>query len=197
MLRRSGKNALSAARLSARRARAYELDRQVEQRMEALDDLVARHVLAIGGSRCQSVAEVGSESPVATAPICGSQRMRSLSSRPAYAVMPNGHAPGPWKCPSPSPARDELGPSLFLAPAGMRRLSNATHPDATHASAQSVTTESCEYLAAETWGRVGVPNTVWPNGADLRRNRPRVSAGAVNAGCLDADSNVSTWPRHR
>src|SRR6185437_11567973 len=35
-----------------------------------------------------------SESPVTIAPIDGSQRMRSLSSRPAYALMPNGHAPG-------------------------------------------------------------------------------------------------------
>jgi hypothetical protein len=33
---------------------------------------------------------------VTIALIDGSQRMRSLSSRPAYALMPKGHAPGAW-----------------------------------------------------------------------------------------------------
>src|SRR5215203_1406929 len=55
-----------------------------------------------------------SESPVTIALIDGSQRMRSLSSRPAYAVIPNGHAPAPWKCPSPSPARSHARSSLSM-----------------------------------------------------------------------------------
>ena len=37
----------------------YEFDRQVEQRTEALNDIVARHVLAIGDPDVQTVAEVG------------------------------------------------------------------------------------------------------------------------------------------
>ena len=37
----------------------YELDRQVEQRTEALDDIVARNVLAIADPDVQTVAEVG------------------------------------------------------------------------------------------------------------------------------------------
>jgi hypothetical protein len=37
----------------------HELDRQVEQRTEALDDILARHVLAIADPDVQSVAEVG------------------------------------------------------------------------------------------------------------------------------------------
>ena len=37
----------------------YELDRQVEQRTEDLDDIVARNVLAIADPDVQTVAEVG------------------------------------------------------------------------------------------------------------------------------------------
>src|SRR5436190_8171263 len=54
------------------------------------------------------------ESPVTITPVDGSQRTRSLSSRPAYAWIPNGHDPGPWKCPSPSPARTHARSSLSI-----------------------------------------------------------------------------------
>ncbi len=50
-----------------------------------------------------------SESPVTIVWIDGNQ-MRSLSSRPAYALMPNGHAPGAWKCPSLLPHAARRGP---------------------------------------------------------------------------------------
>jgi hypothetical protein len=60
-----------------------------------------------------------SESPVTIALIEGSHRMRSLSSRPAYAWTPNGHAPGPWTCPSPSPARSQASPHSPLSAGGV------------------------------------------------------------------------------
>ena len=95
---RSGKHALERRAIRRLAVRGqHELDRQVEQRTEPLDDVVARHVLAPPSWTSSPSPKSESESPVTIASIDGSQRMRSLSSRPAYAVMPNGHAPGPWK----------------------------------------------------------------------------------------------------
>ena len=61
----------------------HELDRQVEKRTEPSDDIVARHVLATAELDVQSVAEVGERVAGDDPLIDGSQRMRSLSSRPA------------------------------------------------------------------------------------------------------------------
>jgi len=58
--RSSEKNALERCAIRRLAVRGqYELDRQVEQRAEALDEIVARHVLAIADPDVQSVAEVG------------------------------------------------------------------------------------------------------------------------------------------
>src|SRR6476661_1249285 len=62
-----------------------------------------------------------SESPVTIALIEGNQRMRSLSSRPAYAWMPNGHSPGPWKW-SLGFACAQPGEILALHPAHLIRI---------------------------------------------------------------------------
>jgi hypothetical protein len=58
--RRSGKNASERCAIRRLAVRGqHEFDRQIEQRTEPLDDIVARHVLAIGDPDAQSVAEVG------------------------------------------------------------------------------------------------------------------------------------------
>src|SRR5581483_7150217 len=75
-----------------------------------------------------------SESPETMALIDGSQRMRSLSSRPAYAWMPNGHAPGPWKCPRPSSARSQARSSLSM-------------PRTRSGSTPNFSTQSCQVSA--------------------------------------------------
>ena len=65
--------------------RDHELDREVEQRTQPSDDIVARYVLATAELDVQSVAEVGERVARAIALIDGSHRMRSFFSRPAKA----------------------------------------------------------------------------------------------------------------
>ena len=80
---RSGEHALERGAVRRLTVRGqHELDRQVEQRTEALDDILARHVLAIADPDVQSVAEAGER-------IAGDDRTgrrepedESLSSRP-------------------------------------------------------------------------------------------------------------------
>src|SRR5947208_10779834 len=58
--RRSGKHALERRAICRLAVRGqHELDRQVEQRTEPSDDIVARHVLATAELDVQSIAEVG------------------------------------------------------------------------------------------------------------------------------------------
>jgi hypothetical protein len=93
--------------------RQHELDRQVEQRTQPPDDIVRRHVLATSELDLQSLAEVGERVPVTSALIDGSQKMRSFSSRPANASIPNGHDPGTVEV-SLAFARAEPGEILTL-----------------------------------------------------------------------------------
>src|SRR5438067_3995237 len=91
-----------------------------------------------------------SESPVTIPLIDGSQRMRSLSSRPGYAWMPNGHGPGPWNCPSPSPARNQARSSLSMP----RTRSGSTPNFSTqscHVSAGGVCTGRPSRRASRSW----------------------------------------------
>jgi hypothetical protein len=58
--RRSGKHALERRAIRRLAVRGqHELDRQVEQRTEPPDDIVARHMLAAAELDVQSLAEVG------------------------------------------------------------------------------------------------------------------------------------------
>src|SRR4026209_672692 len=57
---RSGKHALERRAIRRLAVRGqHELDRQVEQRTEPSDDIVARHVLATAELDVQSIAEIG------------------------------------------------------------------------------------------------------------------------------------------
>ena len=67
---RSGKDALERRAIRRLAVRGqHEFDRQVEQRTEPSDDIVARHVLATAELDVQSIAEVGER-------VAGDDRLR-------------------------------------------------------------------------------------------------------------------------
>jgi hypothetical protein len=111
------------------------------------------------------------ESPVTIVLIDGSQRRRSLFSRPAYALMPNGHAPGAWKCPLPYPraARRGRHSPCHARGRGRRRTSQPSRA-------------RCLRAACESEGRADERRARGTEQSGRRRSRARANHGERTAG---------------
>ena len=89
--------------------------------------------------------------------------------------------------------RKRMWRAIMLAGEGMGRgfASLGLRPQSAALDPNPVSSCGARQSLGRERGRVGVPNTVRPNGADQRRNRPRPNDAALGAVCLDAHSDVS------